>query len=161
MPGAAMVQSANSMLSTSSAAKLLRDYPNEVAELAKPGSLVGVATRVLKLSAQDKQYIQAIPDPLKEALRAAIVDGVLREKSVQLSYVPAYDFEVRISDYGGAVTIQVRGPYAPASPSAKARYAPEPRKSRATVRTVKAKRATTKKKVKPARRRTTRARRAR
>jgi hypothetical protein len=153
-----MVQSANDNLSTSSASRLVREHPDEVAKLAEPGSLVGVATRVLKLSAQDRDYLQAIPDPLKEAMRAAIVDAVGREQTVQFAYIPAYDFELRFSDYGNALTIVVRGPYAPASPAEKAEYTSYSASAQARRRPTRTK---AKRKAKPSRRRTTRSRRAR
>ena len=150
MPGSAMVQNANSNLGSGSAARILREFPNEVDRLANPGTLVTAARRVLKLSDRDARYLAAIPSALREAMRAAIVDALANKKTVQFQYSPAYDFEVRFWDFGEALSVHVSGPYEPASPRAKSAYADK----RSTARTRKPSRKPARKaKRKPARRR--------
>jgi hypothetical protein len=116
MPMAMMVQSANSNLGAGSLPRLVTENPKEVAALGRPGTLVEVATRVLKLDAAGRNYLQAIPSPLREAMRAAIYDALSDGQSVQISYSPHYDFELRFTDYGEALSIHVKGPFDTASP---------------------------------------------
>jgi hypothetical protein len=126
-----MVQGSNAALGAGSPAKVLSEFPKEFEELGVPGSLVRVAKNILGLSSTETRYLEAIPPALREAIRAAIYDAVNADKSVQISYFPAYDFEVRFADYGQALSIQVSGPYEAASPRGKARYE-KPAKRRAT-----------------------------
>ncbi len=116
MPVAMMVQSANDNLGAASVPRLVREHPEEVEALSRPGTLVDVATRVLKLDAAGRSYLEAMPSPLREAMRAAIFDALSAGQSVQLAYSPHYDFELRFSDYGEALTIHVKGPFDTASP---------------------------------------------
>jgi len=116
MPMATMVQSANNNLGAGSLPRLVTENPKEVAALGRPGTLVDVATRVLKLDAAGRSYLQAIPSPLREAMRAAIYDALSDGQSVQISYSPHYDFELRFTDYGEALSIHVKGPFETASP---------------------------------------------
>ncbi|MGH9319243.1 MAG: hypothetical protein ACRD3V_05055, partial [Vicinamibacteria bacterium] len=87
-----------------------------VEALGRPGTLVDVATRVLKLDAAGIAYLKEIPSPLREAMRAAIYDALGDGQSVQISYSPHYDFELRFADYGEALSIHVKGPFETASP---------------------------------------------
>jgi hypothetical protein len=49
-------------------------------------------------------------------MRAAIFDAMSNGQSVQIHYTPGYDFEVRFSDYGEALSIHVKGPFETDSP---------------------------------------------
>ncbi len=122
MPLSAIVQGSNAALGSSSPAKVLELFPKEFEGLGVPGSLVSVAKAILGLSTTETEYLEAIPPALREAIRAAIYQAVNADKSVQISYFPAYDFEVRFADYGQALSVQVSGPYEPSSPRGKSRY---------------------------------------
>jgi len=140
---AKVVGESNSLLSSSSTIRLVKEHPQAFRLLGTPGSLGTVARDVLTLSADERAYIDAIPPTLQEAMRSAIYSSVDQGKPVQLSYAPAYDFEVHIWDYGEALSIQVRGPYESRSPqkaySAKRGRAGRKAKSKPTRRRAKAK----------------------
>jgi hypothetical protein len=77
----------------------------------------------LNVDAAGIKYLKAMPLPVQEAIRAAIFDAITGRpgKPVQLSYLPALEFGASVTDFGEAVSIQVRGPYEPVSPGV--RYA--------------------------------------
>jgi hypothetical protein len=113
-----MVAGANNALSSSSTIKLVKEFPEAYEALGSPGSLAKVAREVLGLGAAEVAYINAIPAAVQESMRAAIFASVRQGKPVQISYVPALEFETRIVDYGQALSVQLRGPYEAASPGA-------------------------------------------
>jgi hypothetical protein len=111
-----MVAASNDVLAAQSVPRLVAEFPEEVEALGRPGTFVDVATRVLKLDSTGRQYLEAIPAPLREAMRAAIFDAMSSGQSVQIHYTPSYDFEVRFSDYGQALSIHIKGPFETDSP---------------------------------------------
>ena len=110
MPNAMTVQAVNTALTTDGVVSLSSDG-GVLEQLARPGSLLEVAQTLLDLGAEELEYLRAIPTVLQEALRAAINQAVAAGKPVQLQYSPGYEFEVRMWDYGQAVSIHLSGPY--------------------------------------------------
>ena len=49
----------------------------------------------------------AFKEAVRVTIRAAIQDG----KGVQVQYSPAYDFGLRLWDYGQAISVHLQGPY--------------------------------------------------
>lgn len=90
--------------------------PDLVDRLREPGSLVDIAVTHGDLESQEQGYLDAIPAPLIEAMRAAIVVAIDAGQAVHLQYSPGYDFEVRLWDYGEAISIHLSGPYPPDLP---------------------------------------------
>jgi len=124
MPVSAMVQQSNANLGTGSTIKLVQENPKIVEMLGIRGKLAEAARALLDVDPAGFDYLNAIPGPVQESIRAAIFDAISGKrgqepKPVQMSYVPAYEFGASVTDYGEAVSIEVRGPYEAASPSGK------------------------------------------
>jgi hypothetical protein len=154
MPNQVMVQKSNDQLAARSAARILEEYPEEVEALGERGNLIRVARTVLELEGKDIGYLEAMPSALQEALRASIFDALANGKSAQMIFVPAYEFGVKVWDYGEAISIQIEGPYEAGGYSARPeRYASS--QDTAAARTTK-RRATPRKAAtrKPAKRKT-------
>ena len=110
MPNAVMLEKLNAAMSFG-AVQALADDPGDLLErLATPGSLVEVAESVLGEDV-DVSYLRDMPSALQEAIRAAVSDALQNGKAVQLQFSPAYDFGVKIWDFGDAVSVHVSGPY--------------------------------------------------
>lgn len=90
--------------------------PDLVGQLQVPGSLVNIAVTHGDLASHEQSYLEAIPAPLIEAMRAAIVVAIDARQAVHLQYSPGYDFEVRLWDHGDAIGIHLSGPYPPDFP---------------------------------------------
>ena len=120
MPLAAMVKQSNDMLASASTIRLVKEHPEAIKDLARPGGLHDAAKKVLQVDKWGLDYLKAMPMPVQEALRAAIHGAITGDppKPVQISYMPSYEYEVRVSDFGQAVHVQVRGPYEAVSPGA-------------------------------------------
>lgn len=84
--------------------------------LSEPGALVEEARTSAGLTDEEAAYLHDIPPVLQEGMRAAIVQAVKADKAVHVQYSPAYDFSVKIWDYGDSVSIHVTGPYPPDYP---------------------------------------------
>ncbi|HUW02788.1 MAG TPA: hypothetical protein VMW08_10590 [Acidimicrobiales bacterium] len=84
-----------------------------ILRLSNPGSLVDEAKASAGLTDDEAAYLADIPPVLLESMRAAIVEAVKANQAIHVQYSPAYDFSVRIWDYGQAVSIHVTGPYPP------------------------------------------------
>ena len=116
MPYGAMIDLLARQLTAEALTELVERRPEVAARMGEAGSLVDVAVDILNLEDHQRAYLEAIPSVLREAIRAAIVEAVAGEKGVQVQYSPAYDFAVRVWDYGDAVGIHVSGPYPPEFP---------------------------------------------
>jgi hypothetical protein len=117
MPSAVMMDRLATALQKEALQTLRGSRPELIERLAQRGSLTEVVEQGLDgIDDVDKAYIDAIPQALREAVRAAVVQAVDEEKSVNVQYSPAYDFEVRLWDYGDAVGVHVLGPYPPTYP---------------------------------------------
>ncbi len=81
--------------------------------LSEPGSLIDEAKAGAGLTDDEAAYLHDMPPALLEGMRAAIVEAIKTDKAIHLQYSPAYDFQVRLWDYGDAVSIHVSGPYPP------------------------------------------------
>lgn len=115
MPQAAMIEKLAPLLTLDNIPSI---DPGLVDQLRVPGSLVGLAVTHADLDSQEQAYLEAIPTPLIEATRAAIVVAIDAGQAVHLQYSPGYDFEVRLWDYGDAISIHLSGPYPPDFPRA-------------------------------------------
>jgi hypothetical protein len=113
MPQAMMIEKLAPLLTLESISGI---SPDLVDQLRVPGSLVGLAVTHGDLATAEQRYLEAIPAPLIEAMRAAIVVAIDAGQPVHLQYSPGYDFEVRLWDYGNAVSIHLSGPYPPDFP---------------------------------------------
>jgi hypothetical protein len=95
---------------------LIDEQPELVERLGEPGSLIDVAVEVLDLEPYQREYLEAFPGVLQEAVRASIVEAAAEGKSINMQYSPGYDFDVRVWDYGDDIGIHVSGPYPPNFP---------------------------------------------
>jgi hypothetical protein len=116
MPYAAAMDKLTTVLTTESIQAMLAQDENPLAELQKRGSLVDVARDLGGLEDHEAAYIESIPQALREAMRAAIVDAASAGKAVHLQFSPAYDFSVQLWDYGTALSVHLSGPYPPDFP---------------------------------------------
>lgn len=113
MPQHAFVEVANSALTQEGVQRLVEQDAGLVERLGRPGGLVEVADEVLGCGPDVRAYLEAVPSAVQEAIRAGVTDALRRGRPVQLSFSPAYDFEARVYEYGGAVAIELKGPYTP------------------------------------------------
>ncbi|MEO7571994.1 MAG: hypothetical protein ABIX10_06115 [Acidimicrobiales bacterium] len=113
MPYALIADKLGPLLSKQGVADLDADL---VDQLRVPGSLINIAVTHGDLAPHEQGYFEAIPAPLIEAMRAAIVVAIDAGQAVHLQYSPGYDFEVRLWDYGDAISIHLSGPYPPDFP---------------------------------------------
>jgi hypothetical protein len=118
MPYALLMDKLTPALTAEAIQILKTQSPEIVAELGQPGTLVDVAAGVVSLEQHEIDYLQAVPTALREAVRATIASAIEDDKAVNVQYSPAYDFEVRVWDYGGAVSVHLSGPYPPSFPRA-------------------------------------------
>ncbi len=157
MPVAAMVNQSNQWLSAESTVKLVKERPDIVEILGVRGKLADAAEKLLNVDAAGIKYLKAMPGPVQEAIRSAIFDAITgrtgqRAKPVQLSYLPALEFGASVTDFGQAVSIQVRGPYDAVSPGARFAAARLTQGGTTARRAKPARRKVTRAKRKPARR---------
>lgn len=110
MPNNMMIAQINSALAAD-AVGVVRSDAALVERLATPGAFVEIARSLLDVGDDALAYLEAIPTALQEAIRAAVADAVAAGKAVQFQYSPAYDFEVRLWDFGEAISVHVSGPY--------------------------------------------------
>ena len=118
MPLASLVSQSNAFLSSASSVRLVKERPDVVEKLARPGGLVEAAKSLLQIDAEGVAYLEEMPRVVQETIRVAIHSAVTDpdSKPVQLAYLPALEFAATVTDYGQAVTVIVRGPYEAASP---------------------------------------------
>jgi hypothetical protein len=115
MPIALTIDKLAQVLNTEVVAGLAAD-DESVARLSEPGSLIDVAAESAGLADDERAYLEDIPPTLVEGMRATIVAAIGAGKAVHLQFSPGYDFEARMWDYGGAVSIHISGPYPPDYP---------------------------------------------
>lgn len=110
MPNHLTIAAINAAMSLE-AVRGLQGSPELLEQLTTRGAFVDVARTMLDLGDAQIEYLQAIPTALQEAIRSAVAEAVTAGKAVQFQYSPAYDFEVRLWDFGEAVSVHVSGPY--------------------------------------------------
>ena len=113
MPYALIADKLSPLLTRQSVAAM---DPDLVDQLRVPGSLIDLAVTHADLASHEQGYFEAIPAALIEAMRAAIVVAIDAGQAVHLQYSPGYDFEIRLWDYGDAISIHLSGPYPPDFP---------------------------------------------
>ena len=82
--------------------------------LGQPGGLAEVAAELGELEDHEVEYLAAFPPRLLEGVRAALFDAANAENPplVDIQFLPGYDFEVRLLEWDGNLTIHCRGPFA-------------------------------------------------
>jgi hypothetical protein len=96
--------------------QLLDERPDVAERLGTPGELLPVVQELGELTDAEMEYLQAIPSPLLEGIRAALVDTISSGRAVHVSYAPGYDFNVSIHDSVESVGVHLTGPYPPHLP---------------------------------------------
>ena len=84
---------------------------NVLESLRVPDSLLQLAEVHGDLTGAELDYLSAVPPALLEGVRAAMVVAIEAQQAVHLHFTPGYDFQVRLSDYGEALSIHLIGPY--------------------------------------------------
>jgi hypothetical protein len=80
--------------------------------LETEGSLIDLAGQyVPDITSEELAYLDAMPLALKEAVRVTIRAAIRDGKGLQVQFSPAYDFGLRLWDYGQAISVHVEGPY--------------------------------------------------
>ena len=110
MPYAYTVAAANSGLSLEAVQGISQDS-ELLARMSQPGTFLEIAQELLALDDDSMSYLREIPSALQEAIRATVADAVTNGKAVQFQYAPAYDFGVKVWDFGLAVGVHLTGPY--------------------------------------------------
>lgn len=82
-------------------------------KLAERGGLVDVLHELVGLEVDERAYLESIPSVLREAMAGAALQAFSEDKALFVHYSPGYDFEVRLMDYGRAVSLHLVGPYPP------------------------------------------------
>ena len=96
--------------------ELGNEYPDLLERLGTPGELLPIVEEFGDLTRVEAEYLQAIPSPLLEGIRAAVVDTIRSGRDVYVSYAPGYDFNISIHDSVESVGVHLTGPYPPDLP---------------------------------------------
>ena len=124
MPSALVMRKLIDLLRPERLEELVNEHPDLLEQLGTPGSLLPIVTELADLTQVDAEYLQAIPSPLLEGIRAAVVDTLSSGRDVHVSYTPGYDFNVSIHDSVESVGVHLVGPYPPHLP--RNEYEPAP-----------------------------------
>jgi hypothetical protein len=117
MPNAALVRKLQYQLSAERLRQVIAEDEMFVSRLAdqagQPGQLVETLGTIVELTPEERNYLESIPQVVRESIRAAALQGLLDSKDVFFHYAPGYEFEARVMEYGGGVSIELLGPYPP------------------------------------------------
>jgi hypothetical protein len=82
--------------------------------LGQPGSMAEIAAETAELDGGQMEYLNAFPPRLLEGVRAVVHAACMADDppTVEVQFLPGYDFEVRLSEYANQLTIHLRGPFA-------------------------------------------------
>jgi hypothetical protein len=116
MPYALAADKLTSILTTEAIRTLLEEHPEVLEQLRERYSLTAVAQEWAGLTDPEVQYLEAIPQALREGIRAAVAEAASDGKAVHVQYSPGYDFSVQMWDYGAGMSVHVTGPYPPDYP---------------------------------------------
>ncbi len=85
-----------------------------LARLGEPGGLSDIAAELGELEDHQVEYLSAFPPRLIEGIRAVLHDAVMSDEPpvIELQFLPGYEFEVRLLEWGNQLTIHLRGPFA-------------------------------------------------
>jgi hypothetical protein len=85
-----------------------------LARLGEPGGLSDIAAELGELGEHQVEYLSAFPPRLIEGIRAVLHDAVMSDEPpvIELQFLPGYEFEVRLLEWGNQLTIHLRGPFA-------------------------------------------------
>ena len=83
--------------------------------LGSEGTLIDLAEEFAGITREEREYLDSMPLALKEAVRVTVRAAILEGKGVQVQFSPAYDFGLRIWDYGQAISVHLEGPYTEAT----------------------------------------------
>lgn len=92
-----------------------------LSESLSPGNDLAAGARALGIAAsgREEQFLRSWPAALKEAIRAAVYDALVRADGplpVQFTWSPAYDYEVTVWEVAGTpesiggITIALKSP---------------------------------------------------
>ena len=118
MPYAILVEKLAPALTGEALEALRNESPEIVERLERPRTLLDVTHEVVGLDERERAYLEEIPPVLREGIRATISAAIAERKAVHIQYSPGYDFEVRLWDYGQAVSVHLSAPYPPRFPRA-------------------------------------------
>jgi hypothetical protein len=110
MPLAAVAFKLGPVLTPENLAELGADA-EFMSRLATEGSLIDLAHDFAGVTDDERVYLDSMPYALREAVRVTIRAAIQEGKGVQVQFSPAYDFGLRIWDYGQAISVHLEGPY--------------------------------------------------
>jgi hypothetical protein len=117
MPNAVLMRKLQYYLSAVRLRELIAEDEALASELAdqlsQPGQLVDTLERIVELTTDERNYLESIPQVVRESIRAATLQGLVDSKDVFFHYAPGYEFEARVMEYGEGVSIELLGPYPP------------------------------------------------
>jgi hypothetical protein len=116
MPSASSMRKVVNLLRPERLEELYNQNPDLLERLGRPGELLPMAKEFGDLTPVEAEYLEAIPSPLLEGIRAAVVDTINSGREVHVSYAPGYDFNVSIHDTVESVGVHLTGPYPPHFP---------------------------------------------
>ena len=116
MPLARMIDKLAPLLTKAAVNDIVDNQSELLDALRSPHTLVAIAANHGDLDVNEAAYFAAIPGTLLEAMRAGIVEAIDNLKAVHLQFSPGYEFGIKVTDYGEAVSIHVTGPYSGVSP---------------------------------------------
>ena len=115
MPLAAVVYRLAPVLTPESLGQL-SEVAGFMSLLETEGSLIHLASEYVPgITAEELAYLDSMPLAFKEAVRVTIRAAIQDGKGVQVQYSPAYDFGLRLWDYGQAISVHLEGPYTEAT----------------------------------------------
>jgi hypothetical protein len=116
MPMALVMRKVIDLLRRERIEGLLNEHADLAERFGTPGELLPIAQELGDLTQVEMDYLEAIPSPLLEGVRAAIVDTISSGRDVYVSYAPGYDFSVSLHDSVESVSVHLTGPYPPNFP---------------------------------------------
>ncbi|MET0904378.1 MAG: hypothetical protein ABWZ52_14160, partial [Acidimicrobiales bacterium] len=116
MPSAAVMRKLIDLLRPERLTALGEQHPELLERLGTPGELLPIVEEFGELTPVEAEYLQTIPSPLLEGMRAAMADTFLSGRGVFVSYAPGYDFSISIHDSVESVGVHLSGPYPPHLP---------------------------------------------
>src|SRR5262245_566102 len=87
--------------------------PDLLTQLQAGADIVDLAESAVELTGDERKYLDAMPEVIKEAIRGTVITSVTQEKDVHVQFSPGYDFELRVWDHGEAIGLHLSGPYEP------------------------------------------------
>jgi len=87
--------------------------PDLLTQLRAGADIPDLAESAVDLTANERKYLDAMPQVIKEAIRGTVITSVTLEEDVHVQFSPGHDVELRVWDHGEAIGWHLSGPDEP------------------------------------------------